>query len=64
MKILIRKCAHSQGWAKRLFTSFNVLSRSHFGLILYVGASTSSSLQPPATRFYSIRFVAVYSMAA
>ena len=65
MKNLIRKCAHSQGWAKRLFTSFNVLSRSHFGLILYVGASTSTSLQPPAraaTRFHLIRFVAVYTM--
>ena len=31
---------------------------------IYVGASTSSSLQPSATRFYSILFVAVYSMPA
>ena len=62
MKILIQKCAHSQGWANWLFIWFNVLSRSHFGLILCVGASFSSSLQPPATCFYSIRCVAVYSM--
>ena len=55
MKTLVLKCAHSQGWAKWLFTWFNVLSRSHFDLILYVGPNTSSSLQPPATRF--IQFV-------
>ena len=64
MKILIQQCAHSQGWANWLFTWFNVLSRSHFGLILHVGASSSSSLQPPAMRSYSIRCVAVYSMPA
>ena len=59
MKILIRKCAHSRGWANWQYTKCILGLMSFPGSRFHFGSSFR--LQPLATRFYSILFVAVYS---